>query len=61
MKTLCSFLVLVLLFNTTYLVAQNSNNSNAKKTYTTSRVINNESPTIDGILDDSVWNIVEWA
>lgn len=61
MRTQLSFIIIVLFINTTYLVAQNSINSNAKKAFTTSRIINNEPPIIDGTLDDYAWDIVEWA
>ncbi|PTM09676.1 MAG: hydrolase [Bacteroidetes bacterium] len=60
MRTQLNFFIIVF-FVSNFLVAQNSTNLNPKKTYTTARIINTESPAIDGVLDESAWDIVDWA
>ncbi len=61
MKQLIRFSVVLLLLNINLSLAQNSINSNPKKTYITKLVNISEAPTIDGILSDKIWDIVEWG
>lgn len=42
------------------LFSQNDSISYPQRTYTTKAIIN-ESPTIDGVLNDSAWDLVEWT
>ena len=61
MKLLLNIIAIVLLFNSYILTGQNSTNLTPKKTYTTTQINISEIPTIDGILDDKVWDVVEWG
>lgn len=46
---------------TTVLTAQTTKPTIAKRSYTTQVVAEQESPQIDGLLDDPAWNETEWA
>jgi len=58
MKRLC-FLILIL--SCVKLVSQDSIRSVEKKIYTTKSLNNLKAPLIDGLLNDSSWDIVDWA
>lgn len=61
MKLLRNLFVTTFLIYFNSVIAQGSSIQVEKKIYTTASVGNNESPVIDGILDDGVWNSVEWG
>ena len=62
MKRFLLALALIFLFKFEALAQDNSNTSTIpKRTYTTKPIQNNDPPKIDGLLDDSVWDIVEWT
>jgi len=56
--TLCSFLFFFV--NTFPLVAQESTAS-IPKIYTTHEIAPSNAPSIDGVLDDSIWDSVDWG
>jgi len=60
MKNLLPFL-LIFLYTTQFLKAQESQNKIPKRIYTTKNINQEKPPLIDGKLDDSAWNIVKWA
>ncbi len=45
----------------TFLFSQDSTSVVPKKIYVTKAIQDQNPPVLDGILDDSIWNIVEWA
>ncbi len=55
-----SITIIILLFIFTSLNAQETSKKFAKRIYTT-KAITDESPKIDGVLDDDAWNTVEWT
>lgn len=59
MKNLLPFL-LIFLCTTQFLKAQEQQSKIPKKKYTTKNIGQEKPPVIDGKLDDSIWNIVEW-
>ncbi|GAA4276906.1 DUF5916 domain-containing protein [Aquimarina mytili] len=59
MKYLHHFLVLFLF--PIFSIAQDSTKVVTKRIYTTKPLNNNEAPNIDGIIDDSSWDIAEWT
>ncbi len=61
MKLFRNLFVTAFLIYFNSVIAQGSSIYVEKKIYTTASVGNNESPVIDGILDDCVWNSVEWG
>jgi hypothetical protein len=56
-------IIKVLVFCTFPLVAiaQDSTSIAAKRIYTTSSLIYNEPPVIDGVLDDEAWHLAKWS
>jgi len=61
MKLLRNLFVIAFLISFNSVIAQESSIQVEKKIYTTTSVGNNESPVIDGKLDDAVWDSVEWG
>jgi hypothetical protein len=61
MKHPILFLVITFLLNINLVLAQNSTNSNLKKIYITKLVNISQAPTVDGILNDKIWDTVEWG
>ncbi len=62
MKRFLLALVLIYLFQFESLAQDNSNTSTIpKRTYTTKPIESNDPPKIDGLIDDSAWDIVEWT
>jgi len=41
--------------------AQDSSTNYEKRTYTTKPISDNEPLTVDGVLDEDAWNLVEWT
>ena len=56
-----SFLIIGILFTQFYLNAQDSITVVPKKVYRTKPLNVEKPPVIDGLLDDTSWNIVEWT
>ena len=67
MRAVCHFLAIFLLSTTMYTQeatnAQDTTKTSVviKRVYTTKPLNNAEAPTIDGILDESSWDLVEWT
>ncbi|WP_109301518.1 DUF5916 domain-containing protein [Aquimarina sp. AU474] len=59
MKYLCHILVLFLF--PAIIIAQDSTSTVTKRIYTTKPLQNNEAPTIDGLINESSWDLVEWT
>lgn len=59
MKLLQNHLVVVLLFIAAITSAQQD--ALTRKVYTTQLISNEKAPTIDGKLDDDIWNLVDWG
>ncbi len=60
MKTNLLF-ICAYIFAQGFIFAQDSTTVVPKKIYNTKPILNQESPSIDGLLDDPAWNIVEWT
>ncbi|WGK65600.1 DUF5916 domain-containing protein [Croceiramulus getboli] len=61
-KTSGQILFLGIALFTTSLFAQiDSTATIAKRVYTTASIGNQEPPTIDGVLDDAAWEVVDWS
>ncbi len=54
-------ILLPLFFLSNVLTAQDSTTVVAKKIYVTATIGQEQPPVVDGLLNDPVWNIVEWA
>ena len=61
MRLFHSLYVITFFISFNSVIAQESSIQVEKKIYTTTSVGNNESPVIDGKLDDAVWESVEWG
>ncbi|SDB58584.1 Carbohydrate family 9 binding domain-like [Flavobacteriaceae bacterium MAR_2010_188] len=54
------FPILFILINV-YAVSAQKQEVDVTKVYTTQRILNEEAPAIDGMLDEDIWNRVEWG
>ena len=59
MKIVQSIVALFCIFSIHSIYAQDTPQI-AKRSYTTKAIVN-ELPTIDGVLDEEAWNLVEWT
>ena len=61
MKLSSQLFVIALLLMCNFTIAQSTSTQIEKRKYITKSIGNNQAPVIDGKLDDSVWETVEWG
>ena len=61
MKSILTASFLVALMLTTFVHGQEQSQQYPKRTYTTQSIENASAPAIDGVMDDEVWNLVDWT
>jgi len=54
-------LLVIIVLTANFTFAQNTSTKYEKRIYTTKPITDKEPPTIDGVLDEDTWNLVEWT